>query len=271
MSEHLTDTGTWLPLDGLEPGFDAHRAPLSTALEGRGFTMVVGNGAITVAHAFANGRMSWVMHSPDGEKSYSAVYEAFDVAQDLHYVQVKSEHRSDEAVAVFVDVANGVGLSVVSTIGPEGQKPVRVTQRFMPFVIEGHAHPGPVPTPTRALIGHRAWWRYSEQHAYEHVYLDDTWYTWHCLGGPERGLADTDEQSTFEIRPGYYMFAWREKVVPCAAVTIADHRDPDNLRSHGALFGLNETGKDSTLFTFGAVGKKFAKADYPPDIDPAKW
>lgn len=73
------------------------------------------------------------------------------------------------------------------------------------------------------------------------------------------------------MRPGFYVFAWREKVIPCAAVTVADHRDPKNLRSHGALFGLNEAGNGSTLFTFGAVGQKFAKADYPQDLDPARW
>lgn len=271
MSEQITDTGTWLPLDELEPGFDAFRAPLSSALEGRSFTTQVDGAPVSVVHTFSHGRVDWVVRTPDGENASSAAYQAFDVADNLHYVQIKAEHRNDEAIAIIVDFDAGVGLSVMSTIGPEGQKPVRVTHRFMPFVIEGHENPGSVPAPTRALIGHRAWWRYSEHHAYEHVYLDDTWYTWHCLAGPERGLADTDEQSTWEIRPGFYMFAWREKVIPCAAVTVADHRDPENLRSHGALFGLNEAGDDSTLFTFGAVGKKFAKADYPSDIDPAKW
>jgi hypothetical protein len=41
------------------------------------------------------------------------------------------------------------------------------------------------------------------------------WYSWQCLAGPERGLADTDEVSVWELRPGIYVFAWRKKVVPC--------------------------------------------------------
>ena len=265
------DTDLWLPLDGLAPGFDAFRAPHSSALEGRAFTCVMAGGAVTVANSFDSGRLTWTVDGPEGEITSSTNYEAFEVANDLIYVQVKSEHRDDEAIALFIDFAAGTGLSVITVIGPEGQTPVRVTQRFMPFVIEGHATPGPVPAPTNALVGYRAWWRYSEVHAYEHVYLSEHWYTWHCLSGPEKTLADTDEQTTYEVRPGFYVFAWREKVIPCAAVTIADHRDPANLRSHGALFGLDESGTSPVMFTFGAHGKKLAKADYPADLDPAHW
>jgi len=275
MSESPTntpaDTDLWLPLDGLAPGFDAFRAPHSSALEGRTFTSLMQGRDTRITNSFANGRFEWSLTGSEGETSASATYEAFEVADDLFYMQSKSEHRPDEAISLFIDFAAGTGLSVLTVIGPDGQKPVRVTQMFMPFVIEGHASPGKVPAPTNALVGYRAWWRYSEVHAYEHVYLSEHWYTWHCLAGPEKTLADTDEQTTYEVRPGFYVFAWREKVIPCAAVTIADHRDPANLRSHGALFGLDESGTSPVMFTFGAHGTKLAKADYPADLDPALW
>jgi len=265
------DTDLWLPLDGLAPGFDAFRAPHSSALEGRTFTALMQGRDTRITNSFVNGRFEWSLTGSEGETSASAAYEAFEVADDLFYMQSKSEHRPDEAISLFIDFAAGTGLSVLTVIGPEGQKPVRVTQMFMPFVIEGHASPGDMPAPTNALVGHRAWWRYSEVHAYEHVYLSEHWYTWHCLAGPEKTLADTDEQTTYEVRPGFYVFAWREKVIPCAAVTIADHRDPASLRSHGALFGLDESGTSPVMFTFGAHGKKLSKADYPADLDPALW
>ncbi|MCR1161185.1 hypothetical protein NEK97_06925 [Paenarthrobacter sp. UW852] len=74
------------------------------------------------------------------------------------------------------------------------------------------------------------------------MYLSPTWYTWQCLAGPERGLADTDSNTVFEIRPGIFVFTWREKVIPCGSVTIADHRHPNAIRSHGSLFGWDEAG-----------------------------
>ncbi|WP_249335881.1 MoaF C-terminal domain-containing protein [Sinomonas gamaensis] len=57
-----------------------------------------------------------------------------------------------------------------------------------------------------------------------HVYISSQWYTWRCLAGPEKGLADTDENGVWEIRAGIYGFAWREKVIPCASLTNADLR-----------------------------------------------
>ena len=37
---NLSDTSRWLPLDGLAPGFDASKAPMSADLEGRTLTLV---------------------------------------------------------------------------------------------------------------------------------------------------------------------------------------------------------------------------------------
>jgi hypothetical protein len=271
MSETPSDTDLWLPLDGLAPGFDAFRAPHTTALDGKTFTADMHGHDARVTYAFAEGRIESTVAGVAGFGPASATYEAAEVADDLFYVQFAPEQRPHEAVSLFIDFAAGTGLSVLTLIGPDGQLPVRVTQQFVPFTIEGHASPGTLPAPSNNLVGYRAWWRYSDVHAYEHVYLSEHWYTWHCLAGPEKTLADTDEQTTYEVRPGFYVFAWREKVIPCAAVTIADHRDAANLRSHGALFGLDESGTVPVMFTFGAHGKKLSKADYPADLDPALW
>ena len=41
----IEDIATWLHLDGLEPGFDANRAPHSAALDGTAHTLTLDNGA----------------------------------------------------------------------------------------------------------------------------------------------------------------------------------------------------------------------------------
>ncbi|WP_310971600.1 MULTISPECIES: MoaF C-terminal domain-containing protein [unclassified Amycolatopsis] len=74
---------------------------------------------------------------------------------------------------------------------------------------------------------------YSEEHAYEHVDRSPPWYTWQCLAGPAHCLADTDENTVYQLRPGIYVFTWREKVIPCAAVTVADHRNAHDLAPSG--------------------------------------
>jgi hypothetical protein len=59
-------------------------------------------------------------------------------------------------------------------------------------------------------------------------------------------------------------------VIPCAAVTIADHRNARALRSHGVLFGLDGSGTTPTHFTFGAHGRLLSTTVHPEERDPAR-
>ncbi|MGW5721267.1 MoaF C-terminal domain-containing protein [Amycolatopsis sp. NPDC003865] len=240
----LSDTSTWLPLDGLAPGFDANKAPAVDDLRGREF----------------------VLRDDDGPVfTWPGSGETFLVDDDLYYVQIQPAER--EAVSLFLDLRDGRALVVTTTIGDHGTP--RVTQQFRPATIDGHEVRGEAMAPSTALIGRRVLWVYSAEHAYEHVYLSPHWYTWQCLAGPERGLADTDENTVYRVRPGIHVFTWREKVIPCASVTVADHRDARNLRSHGVLFGLDATGERPTHFTFGAHGRLLSTTVHPGPYDPA--
>lgn len=251
------DTSTWLPLDGLEPGFDANRAPHSQALAGRTLTVRLQDGS-RIRHEFGTGTVRWEFLA--GEESGEDPYEAFEVDTGLFYAQFQHTHDPRQAVSLMLDIANGRAVAVLSTIGPPAQRPTVVTQRFDVGTIEGIEPAGAVPEPTSDLLGRRMLWTYSELHRYEHIYLNEEWYTFHCLSGPEQGLADTDACTYYRLRPGIYLFAWREKVIPCAAVTVADHRD---YRSHGALFGLEQDQSNTVHFTFGAYGKLLSQTIYP--------
>ncbi|MFD4668710.1 MoaF C-terminal domain-containing protein [Lentzea sp. NPDC058450] len=247
----LSDTSTWLPLDELAVGFDAYKPAPAPDLDGRAFDL----GAHRAE--FGGARVTWNGESADAE--------VFLVDEDLYYAQFQSAAR--EASSLVLDVRHGRALVITTRVNDSGTP--RVTQAFEFTTVAGVPVTGSPIAPSTSLIGRRALWRYSAQHVYEHVYLTPHWYTWQCLSGPERGLADTDENSVLQIRPGIFVFAWREKVIPCAAVTIADHRDARNLRSHGALFGLDRGGDDTEHFTFGAHGHLLGITTHPDDLDPA--
>lgn len=267
------DTSTWLPLDGLAPGFDANKAPHTTALSGREINVTAPNGT-RIAHRFADDEVTWTYSPGEGDPTAPATdtdaYEAIEVDDDLFYVQFHHRYLPNEAVSLVIDLRAGRVLSIISEILPQAEQGrTRVQHHFGTATIDGIEPTGVEPQPTTALIGRRVEWVYSEIHAYEHVYLSERWYTWQCLAGPERGLADTDENSVWEIRPGIYMFAWREKVIPCASITVADHRDINKIRSHGVLFGLDETGEVPTHFTFGAWGRLISVTHHAPELEPA--
>lgn len=269
---NLSDTSSWLPLNGLAPGFDANKAAHTGVLAGREIVVVDDRGT-RVDHQFAAETVSWT-YTPGGDdvtpaSSGQDEYEAFEVAEDLIYAQFHHRSVPNEAVSLILDLASGRALSVISTIRDPQLGQTRVGQVFVPGTIEGATVTGSPAAPTTELIGRRVMWVYSSQHAYEHVYLTPQWYTWQCLAGPEQGQADTDENSAWQLRPGIYLFSWREKVIPCAAVTVADHRNVNSIRSHGVLFGLDESGATPTHFTFGAYGRLLSNTVHPAEYDPA--
>jgi hypothetical protein len=255
----FADTRTWPPLNGLAPGFDGNKAARSSGVAGREIVFTNSHGS-RVSHRFDATAVAWSYEPGAGDPhpvvSGTDDYEAFDIAEGLVYTQF--HHRDavpNTAVSLVLDFDHGRCLAIVSTIGDPIEGRTRVRHDFLQGCIEGLETRGPVPAPTTALLGRRVLWTYSAEHSYEHVYLGPHWYTWHCLAGPAAGLADTDECTTYELRPGIYVFASREKAIPCASVTVADHRDNTSLRSYGCLFGLDETGKIPSHFTFGAVGE----------------
>lgn len=270
---NLSDTSTWLPLDGLAPGFDASKAPLSADLDGRTFTLVDGRGT-RIAHTFAPGTVSWDYRPGAGDPIEAATQtdscEVIRVDDDLYYAQFHHDYHPNESVSLFLDLRSGHALAVIAVLGEKTQEHVAVQHVFSVSRIEELRQTGDAPAPTSELIGRRVLWVYSSVHAYEHVYLSPHWYTWQCLAGPEQGLADTDENTVWRVRPGIYVFTWREKVIPCGSVTIADHRDQKALRAHGVLFGEGEPGQKPTHFTFGAHGRLISNTLHPAEYDPAR-
>ncbi len=275
MSEtiNLSDTSTWLPLDGLAPGFDAGKAEPTSDLAGRTFTIVDERGT-RIRHTFGEGTVSWDYRPGDGDETAPSAQtdacEVIRVDEDLYYAQFHHTHLPEEAVSLFLDIRSGRALSVISLLGTAATGTTAVRHLFAPGSIVEVDIVGDAPAPTSELIGRRVLWVYSSVHAYEHVYLSPHWYTWQCLAGPEQGLADTDENTVWRLRPGIYVFTWREKVIPCGSVTVADHRDAKALRAHGVLFGTDESGAGQTHFTFGAHGRLLSNTVHPAEYDPSR-
>lgn len=262
---NLSDTRTWLPLDGLAPGFDAAKAELTDDLAGRTFTTVDEHGART-AYRFDADAVVWESGAESGRDDV----EVIEVDEALYYAQYTPAAHPDTAVTLILDLRSGYALTVVSALGSAAPGRTAVQMSFTPARIAELEVHGEAPAPTDELIGRRVLWVYSTVHAYEHVYLSPHWYSWHCLAGPEQGLADTDENTVWRVRPGIYVFTWREKVIPCGSVTIADHRDQKALRAHGVLFGADESNSGATHFTFGAHGRLLSNTVHPLEYDPAR-
>lgn len=149
--------------------------------------------------------------------------------------------ETETHIDAFTRVERGLELSAV-----------QVQFRHGRIAVEGDVATAEAPlhAPTRDLIGKRVQYAYSATELYEHIYLNDNFYAWHCLSGVELGLADVDRCHTIGIDTNLYLFVWREKVIPTLGVVMIDL---ERMKTDGKLFGYQGNNFDSlSNFPVGA-------------------
>ncbi|MEO5597534.1 MAG: MoaF C-terminal domain-containing protein [Novosphingobium sp.] len=92
--------------------------------------------------------------------------------------------------------------------------------------------------PSNLLIGRQLRYTYSSTHQYDHYYITDRYYAWHCLKGPDAGLGDFDECRHIALADDLVLFVWKEKLLPCVGFTIEDHAA---MRTIGKIYGANSS------------------------------
>lgn len=236
----------WPTLNALD-GFGPNNFPPSEALAGRTVVADFDDGR-RITYDFVDGdRLRWSVDGDGGTREEH--YHSCQVRPGVHLVLFQErEHRERSVAMVLSDPATA--FAVVSTVTHEDGR-ARVHQAVLQGGTDGGAG-RPLPR-TADLVGRRLTWHYSDGHAYEHYYLNDHTYTWHCLSGPEQGLADTEPTRTWRLGDGLYVFSWIEKVVPCDGLAVLDLQA---MRSSGRLFGWDTDAHECTLIVMGARGSE---------------
>lgn len=115
---------------------------------------------------------------------------------------------------------------------------------------------------TRELIGLRNEYRYSPDERYEHIYLNDHQYAWHCLNGVEKGLADVDYCHTLKLSERLYLFIWQEKIIPTLGIILIDLA---LMRTDGKIMGYqNDNFTGVSNFAVGAKAHIINQTSYLP-------
>ncbi|MDN7672034.1 molybdenum cofactor biosynthesis F family protein [Burkholderia oklahomensis] len=182
--------------------------------------------------------------------SGEAAYRATQLRDGICFVDYIDPTRRATSVSIVLDLTRSVWTSIEGMLPAEDDVCVDAFSRvarglpltgveatFRHGAIVGAAAPGPLHAPTRELLGKRTMYRYSPTECYEHIYLNDAFYAWHCLEGVERGLADVDRCHYFKLADALYLFVWREKIVPTLGVVLIDL---DQWRTDGKIFGYRE-------------------------------
>ena len=198
------------------------------------------------------------------EPAGSAHYLAMKLRESIHFVDFPSADEPATTITLLLDLGQGIATVLFGGLPSReearrcladrvaaGDELTGVTATFIsasidrPFTEGTPRHPS-----TRDMVGRRVEYTYSATERYEHIYLNDSFYTWHCLQGSEKGLADTDRCHYLRLADDLYLFVWREKIVPTLGVVTVDFAA---MKTAGKILGYSaEVGGQIANFPVGA-------------------
>lgn len=219
--------------------------------------------------------LTWeIIKGPDKGSSGQESYRATNIRENICFVDYVSRTHRATSVSMVIDLKTKVATWVVGALpdkaqtkqdafsrASEGLELTTVSADFHRAAVDSPFSPdGPYHAPTAEMVGKRYQYVYSNSETYEHIYLNENLYTWHCLAGIEKGLADTDRCHYYKIEDNLYLFVWREKIIPTLGVVLLDWHQK---RSSGKLFGYesNDFGKLSNT-PVGAFSTKLNETAY---------
>jgi hypothetical protein len=245
----------WVTVGALGEAFgpQANVLPWAERLLGKSLSLYLQNGARFDLHFPAPRVLSWRSHAPLPVKAPSeepvrtSDCIAAEIRPGIFFVDFINVDQRASTVSAVLDVARSACTVVLAQLPAAGEAKLSLLERVaqgrdLTSVKATFLH-GSIDTPftgtgvhpeTTELVGKRVEYIYSPTERYEHVYLSEKLYTWHCLAGSERGLADTDRCQTMRIAPLLYLFVWREKVVPTLGMVLLDL---NQMKTTGKILG----------------------------------
>jgi len=263
-------TTKWIPVGALGDAFTPENncLPPVGELAGRTFTLYFENGW-QIEHRFLDHEtLGW--HFLAGEARPAADTERYVATRprpDVYFVDFIKNAERATSVSLVLDLDKRVFLAVLGELPDaaaatqpmleriaRGEPLTGVGTHFLRGTIDhAFSRDAPLPQVTGELIGKRVEYRYSTAEHYEHIYLNENFYTWHCLAGSEHGLCDTETCHHYKVGDDLFLFVWREKLIPTLGVICIDLQA---LKTTGKIFGYEENDFARTRnFCVGAYAK----------------
>jgi hypothetical protein len=257
----MADQARWISVGELAEAFgpDNYTPRPTGDLAGSAQTLYFDDGRVVEHRFLSDSMLTWrVSGGPADGTAGEAEYRALEVRDGIYFVDFVAHEAPPTAISLVLDLTQRIATALVARLPdtPDvgcsllarvaaGEEPTAVSADFssaaigMPFTPVTARH-----EPTRDLIGRRVEYTYSPSERYEHIYLNEHFYTWHCLLGSEKGLADTDRCHYFKLADRLYLFVWREKIVPTLGVVVADFVA---MRTMGKIFGHGQAGQPAHI------------------------
>ncbi len=219
--------------------------------------------------------LKWNTEDPNRQEKFICLYNAIMPREEIYFIDFIVSYGDSKSISIILDMQQRCA-TVITGIMPTAEEvktPLIIrAEKGMPLtsvqaIFEHAAIDGaftqstPRHQETSDLVGRRMQWIYSSKDAYEHIYLNDHTYTWHCISGNEKGLADTDRCFYYKIGNEFYLFVWIEKIIPTIGIVLEDLAV---MRSYGKIFGHEGYAMDGRIsnFPIGSYGTLLNITEY---------
>ncbi len=287
----MADEAAWITVGALAHAFseDSYAPKATTDLAGNTLTLHLAEGGALEYRFESATDLFWAaLDGPDAGRDGTttsgqggtAAYFAAKLREGLYFVDHLRTDERATSVTLLLDLGRGMATVMTGRLPEEaesrqafadriaaGKELTAVSVAFASAAIDRPFTPEtPRHQPTLDMVGKRVEYTYSPTECYEHIYLNERFYTWHCLLGSEKGLADTDRCHYYKLADRLYLFVWREKIVPTLGSVVVDL---EALRTTGKIFGYQGEGPGGlSNFPVGARARVL-NADDDRGIDPA--
>lgn len=266
----------WAEVEEISVGLDDNRLPLTDELKEKKLSFHISNDKTVIEYEFkSESELAWrIIEGPDRGALDSETYEAICIDKEIYLVSFNKNANPLVSVCMAIDLVSKSATIVLGTMPTlEDTKidlikrmkkgldlsPVKVTILYAAIDPEDPTMTTVSHKPTRDLIGKRIKYTYGDGGVYEHIYLNELFYTWHCLAGPEQGLADTERCDCIRISTDVYLFTWHEKTVPTLGVVMVNSKE---MRSNGIILGIDTNDGSPIHFGIGAKGELLNTTSY---------
>jgi len=241
---------SWFTLEEFGKDFrETYLPPKVNDLAGRDVKLYYSDNGDVEHFSFKDGDLvTWyLLPKSAGERGEpcSGRYVAFRARNGIYLVDITGDAFPRRSLTLVLDFGKDIFTSILCEIPLPSSKTLldrirsgeELTDVKVAFRHGSIDRPPSSETPrhekTEELLGKRVEFQYGPKAVYEHIYFERL-FTWHCLTGTEKGLADTDRADYFKLSDNLYLLVWREKIIPTMGVEIVDLSE---MRAFGKLFG----------------------------------
>ncbi|MHC5599855.1 MAG: phenolic acid decarboxylase [Nostoc sp.] len=232
MTDERADlTALYLDYDYLEEGLDTHRLSLTETLAGKKLELYLEDNTKLFIDFQSASQLEWrkLNESPKLEQ-----YQAIAVRPDIFFVDWVYHEDPNQSMSLAVDLVAQEATLVWSILpNPEDAIP-NLNERIrkdndlsavkvrISYAGIGGERSQKVHQTTQELVGKRIKYTYSNQHTYEHIYLNESLFTWHCLAGEGKGSSETNPVDYIKLGEELYLFVWREVIAAWVGIIVID-------------------------------------------------